>query len=198
MEHMIPLIIAESQLRHSTSHRRALVNRLGQQPPTHEVNWTSTIQRAPHSTTVCEHCGKGHSSDCCWAKYGRPGQLSNNPWGGHRGSSRLSQPHGSVGQHRPQNNQGQHPSRGRGGPHGWKPFKGKARANEVDGIANAVETYDKDMNMDPTYQIGENEFLNDEGMYDHWDEDQAYVPVEEEPVAGPSCPFWFSSLPHSL
>ena len=42
MEHIIPLIIAESQLCHSTSHRRALVNRLDQQPPTHEVNQTST------------------------------------------------------------------------------------------------------------------------------------------------------------
>ena len=60
MEHMIPLIIAESQLRYSTSHRRALVNRLDQQPITHKVNWTSTIQRALHFTTTCEHCGKGH------------------------------------------------------------------------------------------------------------------------------------------
>ena len=39
---MIPFIIAESQLRHSTSYRRALVNRLDQQPPAHEVNQTST------------------------------------------------------------------------------------------------------------------------------------------------------------
>ena len=198
MEHMIPLIIAESQLRHSASHRRALINRLDQQPPTHEVNWTSTIQRAPHSTTMCDHCGKDHPSDRYWVKYGRPGQRSNNPRGGHHSSSRPSQPHGSAGQHCPQNNQGQRPSRGRGGPHGQKPFKGKARANEVDEIANAVETYDEDMNMDPTYQIGENEFLNDEGMHDHWDEDQVYVPIEEESVAGPSRPFWFGSLPHLL
>ena len=54
------------------------------------------------------------------------------------------------------------------------------------------------MNVDPTYQIGENEFLNDEGMHEHWDEDQVYIPVEEEPVAGPSRPFRFGSLPHSL
>ena len=54
------------------------------------------------------------------------------------------------------------------------------------------------MNIDPTYQIEENEFLNDEEMHDHWDEDQVYIPVEEEPVAGPSHPFRFSSLPHSL
>ena len=190
MEHMIPLIIAEFQLHHSTSYRRALVNHLDQQPPAHEVNWTSTIQHAPHSTTMCEHCGKGHPSDCCWAKYGCPSQHSNNPQGGH---------HGSAGQHHPQNNQGQCPSRGRGGPHGCKPFKGKAHANEVDGIANTMEMYEKDMNVDATYQIRENEFLNDEGMHDHWNEDQVYVPVEEEePVAGPSHPFWFSSLPHSL
>ena len=107
-------------------------------------------------------------------KYGRSGQRSNNPHGGHRSSSRPSQPHGSAGQHRPQNNQGQCSSRGRGGSHGHKPFKGKAHANEVDGIVNVVEMYDEDMNMDPTYQIGENEFLNDEGMYDHWDKDQVY------------------------
>ena len=88
---------------------------------------------------MCEQCGKGHPSDCCWAKYGHPGQHSNNPRGGHRGSSRSSQPHGSAGQHHPQNNQGQCSSRGRGGPHGQKPFKGKARINEVDRIANAVE-----------------------------------------------------------
>ena len=74
----------------------------------------------------------------------------------------------------------------------------KARANEVDGIANTVERYNEDMNVDTTYQIGENEFLNDEDMHDHWDEDQVYVPVEEEPVTGPSHPFWFSSLPASL
>ena len=107
-------------------------------------------------------------------KYGRSGQRSNNPHGGHRSSSRPSQPHGSAGQHHPQNNQGQCPSRGRGGSHGHKPFKGKAHANEVDGIVNVVEMYDEDMNMDPTYQIGENEFLNDEGMHDHWDKDQVY------------------------
>ena len=61
-----------------------------------------------------------------------------------------------------------------------------------------VEMYDEDMNMDTTYQIGENEYLNDEGMHDHWNEDQVYVPVEEEPLAGSSCPFCFSSLPTSL
>ena len=198
MEHMIALIIAESQLCHSTSHRRALVNCLDQQPLAYEVNWTSTIQCAPHSTTTCEHCGKAHPSDRCWVKYGHPGQCSNNPHGGHCSFSRPSQPHGSAGQHHPQNNQGQRSSRGRGGPHGHKSFKGKACANEVDGIANVVETYNEDMNVDATYQIGENEFLNDEGMHDHWDEDQVYVPVEEEPVAGPSRPFWFGSLPTSL
>ena len=131
-------------------------------------------------------------------KYGCPSQRSNNPRGGHRGFSRPSQPHGSAGQHRSQNNQGQRPSREREGSHGRKPFKGKACANEVDGIANTVETYDEDMNVDAPYQIGENEFLNDEGMHDHWDEEQVYVPVEEEPVAGPTCPFQFGSLPHLL
>ena len=90
MEHMIPLIIAESQLRHSTSHRTALVNHLDQQPPAHEVNRTSTIQRAPHSTTMCEHCGKGHPLDHYWMKYGCPSQHSNNSRGGHRGSLRPS------------------------------------------------------------------------------------------------------------
>ena len=147
---------------------------------------------------MCEHCGKDHPLNHCWVKYGCPGQCSNNSCGGHRGSSRLSQSHGSIGQHCPQNNQGQCPSRGRGGLHGRKPFKWKACANEIDGIANAVETYDDEMNMDTTYQIGENEYLNDEDMHDYWDEDQVYVPVEEEPVAGPSCPFQFGSLPHSL
>ena len=48
--------------------------------------------------------------------------------------------------------------------------------------------YDEEMNMDTTYQIGQNEYLNDEGIHDHWDEDQVYVPVEEEPVAGPFSP----------
>ena len=52
MEHMIPLIITKSQLCHSTSHRRALVNHLDQQPSAHKVNRTSTIQHAPHSTTM--------------------------------------------------------------------------------------------------------------------------------------------------
>ena len=126
MEHMIPLIITESQLHHSTSHRRTLVNCLDQEPSAHEVNWTSTIQHAPHSTTTCEHCRKGHPSYRCWAKYGHPGQHSNNPQGGYRSSSRPSQPHSSAGQHCSQNNQGQCPFRGGGGPHGRKPFKGKA------------------------------------------------------------------------
>ena len=98
---------------------------------------------------MCDHCGKGHPSDRCWAKYGRPGQRSNNPRGGHHGSFRPTQPHGSAGHNRPQNTQGQCPSRGRGGHHGRKPFKGKARTNEVDGIANAVEMNDEDMNVDP-------------------------------------------------
>ena len=77
-------------------------------------------------------------------------------------------------------------------------YQSLQRANEVDGIANTVEMYDEEMNVDATYQIGENEFMNDEGMHDHWDEDQVYVPVEEEPVTGPSRPFQFGSLPHSL
>ena len=38
--------------------------------------------------------------------------------------------------------------------------KGKERANEVDGIVNVVEMYDEEMNMDTTYQIGQNEYLN--------------------------------------
>ena len=118
MEHMISLIIAESQLCHSTSNRRAFINHLDQQPTIHKVNRTSTIQCASHSTTTCEHCRKGHPLDCCWVKYGCLGQCSNNPHGGHRGSSKPSQPHGSVEQHCPQNNQGQCPFRGSGGPHG--------------------------------------------------------------------------------
>ena len=42
-------------------------------------------------------------------------------------------------------------SRGRGGPHGRKSFKGKAHANEVDGIANTVKMYNEEMNVDTTY-----------------------------------------------
>ena len=54
---------------------------------------------------------------------------------------------------------------------------------------NIVEVYNEDMNMDAMYQIGENEYLNDEDMHDHWDEDQVYVSIKEESVAGPSRPF---------
>ena len=42
-----------------------------------------------------------------------------------------------------------------------------------------VEMYDEDMNMDTIYQIGGNEYFNDECMHDNWNEDQVYVPVEE-------------------
>ena len=75
MEHMIPLIIAESQLRHSTG-SRSLVHHLFQEP-TVEVNRTSTIQRAPCSTETCSHCQKNHPSDRCWQVYGCPGQCTN-------------------------------------------------------------------------------------------------------------------------
>ena len=75
MEHMIPLIIAESQLHHSTG-LRSLVHHLFQEP-TVEVNCTSTIQRAPCSTEICSHCQKNHPSDHCWQVYGCPGQCTN-------------------------------------------------------------------------------------------------------------------------
>ena len=76
VEHMIPLIIAESQLHHSTQ-TRSLVHCLFREP-TVEVNHTSTIQRAPHSTEICSHCQKNHHpSDCCWQVYGHPSQCTN-------------------------------------------------------------------------------------------------------------------------
>ena len=75
MEHMIPLIIAESQLCHSTG-SRSLVHHFFQEPMV-EVNRTSTIQRAPHSTETCSHCQKNHPSDRCWQVYGRPSQHTN-------------------------------------------------------------------------------------------------------------------------
>ena len=137
MEHMIPLIIAESQLCHSTG-LRSLVHCLFQEPMV-EVNCTSTIQRAPHSTEIFSHCQKNHPSDRCWQIYGRPSKRTNtNNCGGFTSNqgrkpfvpNRSSPPQG---QNKPGNNKGK-------GSQAWKPYKGKARANEVDAIANAVET----------------------------------------------------------
>jgi hypothetical protein len=70
MDHIIPLIIAESQLRHATN-SRSLIHRLSTGPsqPLTEANCTNTIQHAPCSNETCTHCGKGHPSDHCWKKY---------------------------------------------------------------------------------------------------------------------------------
>jgi hypothetical protein len=77
MDHIIPLIIAESQLRHATN-SRSLIHRLSSRPSPlpAQANHTNTIQHAPRSNETCTHCGKGHPSDRCWKKYGRPGQKS--------------------------------------------------------------------------------------------------------------------------
>jgi hypothetical protein len=89
MDHIIPLIIGESQLHHATN-SRSLIHRLSARPshfPT-QANRTNTIQRAPRSNETCTHCGKGHPSDHCWKKYGRPGQQTSNQQGGHSHSNR--------------------------------------------------------------------------------------------------------------
>jgi hypothetical protein len=75
MDHIIPLIIAESQLCHATN-SRSLIHQLSAGPsqPPAQANRTNTIQHAPRINETCAHCGKGHPPDRCWKKYGRPGQ----------------------------------------------------------------------------------------------------------------------------
>jgi hypothetical protein len=89
MDHIIPLIIAELQLRHAMN-LRTLIHQLSAGPshPTAQANHTNTIQHAPHSNETCAHCSKGHPSDRCWKKYGRPGQQTSNQRGGHSHSNR--------------------------------------------------------------------------------------------------------------
>ena len=77
-----------------------------------------------------------------------------------------------------------------------KPYKGKACGNEVDAIANAVETFGDEMLVDEMYQIGERDELAHESLFEHWNEDQIYE--TDQPVAGPSQPFHFGSLPPTL
>jgi hypothetical protein len=88
MDHIIPLIIAESQLRHATN-SRSLIHRLSARPAElpAQANRTNTIQHAPRTNETCTHCGKGHPSDCCWKKYGRPGQQTSHQRGSHSNSN---------------------------------------------------------------------------------------------------------------
>jgi hypothetical protein len=89
MDHIIPLIIAESQLHHATN-SRSLIHRLSAGPsqPPAQANRTNMMQHAPHSNETCTHCSKGHPSDRCWKKYGCPGQQTSNQRGGHSHSNR--------------------------------------------------------------------------------------------------------------
>ena len=59
-----------------------------------------------------------------------------------------------------------------------------------------VETFDNEMLVDKTYQIGENNQLAHESLFEHWDEDRIYE--TDQPVVGPSQPFQFSALPPTL
>ena len=59
-----------------------------------------------------------------------------------------------------------------------------------------VETFDNEMLVDETYQIGENDHLAHEPLFEHWDEYRIYD--TNQPVAGPSQPFQFGSLPSTL
>ena len=59
-----------------------------------------------------------------------------------------------------------------------------------------VETFDNEMLVDETYQIGEKDELAHEPLFKHWDEDRIYE--TNQPVTGPSQPFQFSSLPPTL
>jgi hypothetical protein len=53
MDHIIPLIIAESQLRHATN-LRSLIHRLSARPsqPPAQVNHTNTIEHAPRTNEM--------------------------------------------------------------------------------------------------------------------------------------------------
>jgi hypothetical protein len=189
MDHIISLIIAESQLRHAMN-SRSLIHRLSTRPAElpAQANRTNTIQHAPRSNETCTHCGKGHPSDHCWKKYGRPGQQSSHQRGGHSNSSRGGgnfTPRRS-GQRQNQNRGGY---RGRGTGRGRGNYKGKGRANEVDVIVDSVQTMDH-MEVDEEYEIGEGEDLDHQPIFEQWDEDNSdRVFVDGEQVAGPSKPF---------
>jgi hypothetical protein len=190
MDHIIPLIISESQLRHATN-SRSLIHRLSSRPveplPA-QANHTNTIQHAPRTNETCTHCGKGHPSDRCWKKYGQPGQQSPHQRGGHSNSNRGRgdfTPH-SSGQRQTQNRGGY---RGRGSRRGRGNYKGKGRANEVDAIVDSVQTMDP-MEVDEEYDIGEGEDLDHQPIFEQWDEDNSdRVFVDGEQIAGPSKPF---------
>jgi hypothetical protein len=189
MDHIIPLIIAESQLRHAMN-PRSLIHRLSAGPsqPPAQANHTNMIQHAPRTNETCAHCGKGHPSDCCWKKYGRPGQQTSHQRGGH---SNLNQGGGnftpcSSGQRQTQNRGGY---RGRGIRRGRGNYKGKGCANEVDAIVDFVQTIDH-MEVDEEYEIGEGEDLDHQPIFEQWDEDNSdRVFVDGEQIAGPSKPF---------
>jgi hypothetical protein len=190
IDHIIPLIIAESQLCHATN-SRSLIHRLSSRPveplPA-QANRTNTIQHAPCSNETCTHCGKGHPSDRCWKKYGRPGQQTSHQRGGHSNSNRGGgdfTPRRS-GQRQNQNRGGY---RGRGTGRGRGNYKGKGRANEVDAIVDSVQTMDH-MEVDEEYEIGEGEDLDHQPIFEHWDENNSdRVFVDGEQIAGPSAPF---------
>jgi hypothetical protein len=189
MDHIIPLIIAESQLRHAMN-SRSLIHRLSagpsQQPA--QANHTNTIQHAPRSNETCTHCGKGHPSDRCWKKYGRHGQQTSHQRGGHSNSNRGGgnfTPR-SSGQRQTQNRGGYH---GRGTGRGRGNYKGKGRATEVDAIVDSIQTMDH-MEVDEEYEIGEGEDLDHQPIFKQWDEDNSdCVFVDGEQIAGPSTPF---------
>jgi hypothetical protein len=146
------------------------------------------IQHAPRSNETCTHCGKGHPSDRCWKKYGRPGQQSSHQRGGHSNSNRDGgdcTPR-SSGQRRTQNRGGY---RGRGTERGRGNYQGTGRANEVDAIVDSVQTMDP-MEVDEEYEIGEGEDLDHQPIFEQWDEDNSdRVFVDGEQIAGPSAPF---------
>jgi hypothetical protein len=189
MDHIILLIISESQLRHAMN-LRSLIHRLSSRPSPlpAQANRTNTIQHAPRSNETCTHCGKGHPSDRCWKKYGRPGQQSSHQRGGHSNSNRgggdFTPRH--SGQCQNQNRGG---SRGRGTGRGRGNYKGKGCATEVDAIVNSVQTMDN-MEVDEEYEIGEGEDLDHQLIFEQWDEDNSdRVFVDGEQIAGPSAPF---------
>jgi hypothetical protein len=189
MDHIIPLIIAESQLRHATN-LRSLIHRLSARPsePPAQINRTNTIEHAPRTNETCTHCGKGHPSDRCWKMYGRPGQQTSHQRGGHSNSNRgggHSTPH-SLGQHQTQHRGGYC---GRGSRRGRGNYKGKGRANEVDAIVDSVQTMDH-MEVDDEYEIDGGKDLDHQPIFEQWDEDNSdRVFVDGKQIAGPSKPF---------
>ena len=74
-------------------------------PPSHSIIFTPLTKSIRLQLYNVLHIPQLHVNIAekvthCWAKYGHPGQHSNNPHRGHHGPSRPSQPHGSAGQHR--------------------------------------------------------------------------------------------------